>query len=435
MIFQEDVQIGPDGLPGTLALPADPRGLIIFAHGSGSSRFSPRNSMAAEAFQRRGHATLLFDLLTTEEAAGRQKTFDIAMLTGRVVEAIDWARDDDRLFALPLGLFGASTGAAAALDAAAARKNAVGAVVSRGGRPDLAKHLNLARAATLLIVGGDDVDVLALNRDAERRLRCETELAIIPGAGHLFEQPGALEAVLARASSWFDSHLRRLRILFDDRAAAGRILASALSRRGLEAPVIYALPRGGVPVATEIARKLGAPLDLILSRKIGAPRQPELALGAAVDGEKPEIVLNADIVAALGVEPAEIERIAATQFAEIARRRAAYLGGAEPVSARGRTAILVDDGVATGASMEAAIRALRRRAPKKIILATPVAARSAWARLGALADEVVALTTPETFYGIGEFYRDFHQLDDAEVVSLMTGLRASPLPPRHKAAG
>ncbi|MGO9941270.1 MAG: phosphoribosyltransferase family protein [Rhodoblastus sp.] len=420
-----DVAIGPHRLPGQLCLPPDPRGLILFAHGSGSSRFSPRNQFVAEAFQRGAFATLLFDLLHENEAEDRHNVFDIGLLGSRVVEAIDWTQKDDRTFALPLGLFGASTGAAAALSAAATRKNIVGAVVSRGGRPDLAEPwLDAVRAPTLLIVGGDDGQVLALNRAARRQLRCPSKLTVIPGASHLFEEAGALEAALTDAMGWFEAHLQARNIVFDSREAAGRLLASALLRRAPSRPLVFALPRGGAAVAAEIARALDAPLDLILSRKIGAPRQPELALGAAVDGDQPEIVLNHDIVAAYGVGRAEIERLASRQFAEIERRRDLYLGDAPPISAQGRSAILVDDGIATGASMEAAIHALKRRGPQKIILAVPVAAREAAVRLGGLVDETIALLTPETFFGIGEFYRDFHQLEDEEVITLMKSFAA-----------
>lgn len=423
----EEIEIGPRRLPGLLARPHEPRGLILFAHGSGSSRFSPRNLLAAEVFGRAGYATLLFDLLRETEAGDCDNAFDVALLGGRVIEAVDFARNDDRTFALPFGLFGASTGAAAALFAAAARKADIDAVVSRGGRPDLAQtQLPDVRAPTLLLVGGRDDQVLALNRAAQARLGCRSKLTVVPGAGHLFEEPGALEAVLSAATDWFGAWLRPRAPLFEDRAAAGRMLAAALARRAPPDPVVYALPRGGAPVAAEIARKLDAPLDLILSRKIGAPRHGELALGAAVDGERPEIVLNPDIVEALGVSRDEIDRLARAQFAEIERRRVRYLGGSPPISAQGRTAILVDDGIATGASMEAAIRALKRRGPQKIIVAVPVAARAAAERLGGIVDEIVALATPETFFGIGEFYRDFHQLDDAEVVALMSSFGSRP---------
>ncbi len=423
---RENIEVGALGLKGFLTRPKDPRGLILFAHGSGSSRFSPRNRFAADVLGHAGYATLLFDLLREEEeAADHDKIFDVALLGGRVVEAVDFARNDDRTFALPFGLFGASTGAAAALFAAAARKADVDAVVSRGGRPELAQdRLSDVHAPTLLLVGGRDTQVLALNRAAQTRLRCPSKLTVVPGAGHLFEEKGALDAVLAAATQWFDACLRRRALVFRDRAAAGRLLAAALARRAPPDPVVYALPRGGVPVASEIAQKLDAPLDLILARKIGAPRQPELALGAAVDGENPEIVLNPDIIDALGVVPAEIERLARVEFREIERRRALYLGGSAPVSARGRTAILVDDGIATGASMEAAIHALKRRGPQKIIVAVPIVARAAARRLGGLVDEIVALAAPETFFGVGEFFGDFHQLDDAEVIGLVSALAA-----------
>lgn len=415
-----EILLGREALPGDLALPPDPRGLIIFAHGSGSSRFSPRNRHVAEALNAAGYATLLFDLLTEEEARDRRNVFDIPLLGARMAEAIDWARHDERVFAAPIGLFGASTGAAAAIHAAVAREDEVSALVSRGGRPDLAETwLGALSAPALFIVGGEDREVLELNRAAQKHCLGPTELKLVPGASHLFEEPGALEQVLAAAAEWFDRHLRPRPVLFRDRVAAGRILANALIRRAPSHPVVYALPRGGVPVGAEIARALGAPLDLILARKIGAPQNRELALGAAVNGDKPEIVINREIAHALGIGEAEIRLLAAPEFAEIERRRAAYLGEAPTIPARGRTAILVDDGIATGASMEAAIHALRRRMPQKLILAVPVAPPDSLERLGGLVDEVVCLAAPADFYGVGQFYREFHQLDDAEVVALM----------------
>lgn len=412
--------IGREALPGELSLPPSPRGLVIFAHGSGSSRFSPRNRQVADALNAAGYATLLFDLLSADEARDRANVFDIPLLGGRVVEAIDWARSDDRLFAAPIGLFGASTGAAAAIFAAAERRRDADAIVSRGGRPDLAgKKLADIAAPLLMIVGGADREVLALNRDARRLCRGVAEIRIVPGATHLFEEPGALEDVVAAATEWFDAYLRPAPLLFEDRTAAGRLLAAAAARLAPESPVVYALPRGGVPVAAEIARRLGAPLDLILVRKIGAPGNPELALGAAVDGERREIVVNRVVAEAMDVGDREIERRAEREFAEIERRRAVYLRGRAPVPARGRTAFLVDDGVATGASMEAAIRALRRRQPKKLVLAIPVAANDSLLRLSALVDQTICLGSPPDFYGVGQFYREFHQLDDEEVVALM----------------
>ncbi|MCI3179240.1 hydrolase [Caulobacter sp. CCUG 60055] len=191
-------------LLGDVITPNRPRGLVIFAHGSGSSRFSPRNRKVAFALAAKGVATLLFDLLNADEAAFRANVFDVALLTSRLVEAIDWARETQRLGGLDIGLFGSSTGAAAALCAAARRP--VAAVVSRGGRPDLAGALGPAAAPTLLIVGSRDVEVLALNRAALRQLGPAAHLAIVDGASHLFEEPGALDEVIGLSQAWFSHH-------------------------------------------------------------------------------------------------------------------------------------------------------------------------------------------------------------------------------------
>lgn len=202
------VTLPPHEGEGLLGLPAEPaRGIVLFAHGSGSSRLSPRNAFVAEALQHAGMATLLFDLLTEQEAASRANVFDIPLLAERLDQAATWVGKTTAGRDLPLGFFGASTGAAAALVAAAGRRD-VRAIVSRGGRPDLAGDaLEDVTAPTLLIVGGHDPEVLALNRSAYRRLRCDRRLEVIPGATHLFEEPGALEAVVALARAWFLRHL------------------------------------------------------------------------------------------------------------------------------------------------------------------------------------------------------------------------------------
>lgn len=197
-------------LPGDLTLSESDTGLVIFAHGSGSSRMSPRNRAVAAALAQAGLATLLFDLLTEPEATDRANVFDIRLLAARVTDAVDWARAEPRFAGLGIGLFGASTGAAAVLVAAADRRDDVGAVVSRGGRPDLAGNaLERVAAPTLLIVGGADDVVIDLNRAAHARLRCEKRLAIVPGATHHFEEPGTLEAVMGLATDWFAAHLAR----------------------------------------------------------------------------------------------------------------------------------------------------------------------------------------------------------------------------------
>ncbi len=204
----KNVAITPRGLPGILQLPPQASGLIIFAHGSGSSRLSPRNVFVAEKLVERGLACLLFDLLTPREAADRRNVFDIPLLAGRVEEAVSWAANEEQLSSLPVGLFGASTGAAAALVAAADEPERVAAVVSRGGRPDLAGGaLARVRAPTLLLVGGYDEDVLDLNREALAQMQCEARLDVVPGATHLFEEPGALEEVVAKAGDWFVAQL------------------------------------------------------------------------------------------------------------------------------------------------------------------------------------------------------------------------------------
>ena len=205
----EDITLEPIGLPGYLRMPAQPVGLVIFAHGSGSSRNSTRNNYVAEGLGEAGFATLLFDLLTPEEESDRANVFDIPLLSDRLVSAVKWAARDPRTKDLPIGLFGASTGAAAALVAAAATQNhRVGAVVSRGGRPDMAAcAFQWVKAPTLLIVGGNDYQVLQLNREAYDKLECEKELMIVPGATHLFEEPGALDQVIDGAKDWFTRHL------------------------------------------------------------------------------------------------------------------------------------------------------------------------------------------------------------------------------------
>jgi putative phosphoribosyl transferase len=203
------IEIGSQHLPAVLGLRAKSSGLVIFAHGSGSGRFSPRNNYVAERLRGAGLATLLLDLLTPDEEHDRRNVFDVQLLAQRLAIANDWAGDDARTRDLPIGYFGASTGAAAALIAAALPEANVGAVVSRGGRPDLAgATLAQVRAPTLLLVGSLDNGVIALNREALERLTAPKELIIVPGAGHLFEEPGTLDEVVVHAARWFTTHLR-----------------------------------------------------------------------------------------------------------------------------------------------------------------------------------------------------------------------------------
>ena len=206
----EEVEVsdGTARLAGQLTVSADARGIVVFAHGSGSSRHSPRNRYVAAVLNQAGLGTLLFDLLTPDEEADRANVFDVGLLARRLVGVTEWLRGQAAAAGVPVGYFGASTGAAAALWAAAEPEARIAAVVSRGGRPDLASpRLGSVRAPTLLIVGGRDDIVLGLNRQAQAQLRCENDLAVVPGATHLFEEPGTLTAAAELARDWFTRHL------------------------------------------------------------------------------------------------------------------------------------------------------------------------------------------------------------------------------------
>jgi putative phosphoribosyl transferase len=215
---------------------------------------------------------------------------------------------------------------------------------------------------------------------------------------------------------------------FNDRADAGRQLAAALIRYKDQQPTILALPRGGVPVAAEVAAALDAPLDLILVRKIGAPVQPELAMGAVVDGGAPLIVRNDDVIRMTGVEETDFKAICDNELAEIERRRQLYLGSRQRVDVAGKTAIVIDDGIATGATMRAALRATRLRHPKTLVLAVPVAPTESLVELRGEADDVVCLEDYRFFDAIGLYYRDFTQVEDEEVIRLLS--RYSPHRPK-----
>ena len=206
---------------------------------------------------------------------------------------------------------------------------------------------------------------------------------------------------------------------FKDRGEAGRKLAAALTAYRDQQPVILALPRGGVPVASEVATALKAPLDLVLVRKIGVPTQPELAMGAVVDGGQPTIVRNEDVIGLAGISDADFTAVCNSELAEIERRRQRYLGTRQRAEITGRTAIVIDDGVATGATTRAALQATRRRKPRRLVLAVPVAPTDTLAALRSDADDIVCLEDHEFFGAIGFYYRDFRQVSDEEVIKIL----------------
>jgi predicted phosphoribosyltransferase len=216
-------------------------------------------------------------------------------------------------------------------------------------------------------------------------------------------------------------------MLFRDRSDAGRKLAAALQEFRDRNCVILALPRGGVPVAAEVARSLRAPLDIVLVRKIGAPGHPELAVGSVVDGDVPIIVRDPELLRVTGTSQQEFEEICARELAEGERRRKLYLGARAPLPLAGRTAIVIDDGLATGNTMRAALQAARQRGPAELVMAVPVAPADTIARFRDAADRTICLATPEPFAAVGQFYADFAQTSDQDVIALLA--RFAPAPP------
>ena len=208
-------------------------------------------------------------------------------------------------------------------------------------------------------------------------------------------------------------------MLFQDRTDAGWRLARALVKYKAHRPVVLALPRGGVPVAAEVAAALAAPLDLVLVRKIGVPSQPELAMGAVTDGGKPTIIRNREIIEACGISEREFDAVCKEELGEIERRRKRYLGDRARAEVKGEVVIVVDDGIATGATTLAAVRAIRERKPKELVLAVPVAPLDTIEKLRAEVDDIVCLETPGDLGAIGYFYRDFHQVSDDGVISTL----------------
>jgi predicted phosphoribosyltransferase len=329
----------------------------------------------------------------------------------------------------------------------------VGAIVCRAGRTDLMNpdELRFVEPPVLFLVGSLDTDVLAINRRTAARLRCEHQTLVIDGASHLFEEPGALELVADQAKAWFLSHgvpaalgtryvhgatEREVRQredgyghydhvvdgpAFRDRADAGHALARSLARHKSERPIVLGVPRGGVPVAYEVAKELHAPLDVIVARKLGAPGQEELGIGAVTpEGTRH---LNTLLIKQLGVSEGYLERVTAEQCAEARRRERLFRRGAPPLELKGRTVLVIDDGLATGATMHAVIKQLHDEHAGKVVVGVPVGSREACAELRDEVDELVCLHAPESLFAVGAHYERFEQTSDTEVQELLARRR------------
>ena len=439
-------------LEGDLGIPTGAKALILFAHGSGSNRRSTRNNYVAEVLNKAGFATLLVDLLSSEEKeadmTGRHLRYNIELLAERFKEVTKWLLQEPKTRNLKIGYFGSSTGAAAAIIAAnLSNNNIVKALVLRGGRLDLAEeqHLQKIIAPTLLIVGGsDDTAIVGINKTALQELKNakDRQLAVIRGAGHLFEEPGKIEEVAQVATEWFETYLLcsgkkfenkypkkmkssgllssiftdrlRLQIKFKDRVAAGEILAASLGKYKKEEEegtntsiTIIGIPRGGIVVADALAKKLAIrDFDIVIPRKLRAPNNSENAIGAIMhDGS---VYLENGLVKSMNVSNQYLEMEISEQKKEIHRRMGLYRPQmTKGYKVRGRTVVLVDDGAATGATIIAAAGWIRKQNPKRLIIALPVAPSQLKMTLRQHADLLEIIYAPSNFTSVEQFYQNF----------------------------
>jgi putative phosphoribosyl transferase len=416
------VEVAEREVGGKLAVPQSPVGIVIFVN---AARHGARDQTVAEALRARGLATFECDLF--EDVDDR---FDIEAAATRLLAVTDWIAEHSSVSHLPIGYLGAASGAAAALVAASRRPELIRAVVSRGGRADLAgAALPIVRAPTLLVAGGNDDHLIELDRNVVDQMTTCTQLAIIPGAGHAFDEPGALDEVIGLTSEWLLDHFaqevpdmpRRPCRPFRDRRSAGERLAQVLQRFRGDDVIVCGLPRGGVVVADEIAKDLEAPLDVWLVRKLGMPIQPELGMGALAEGAA--LVLDPTNVTWSGTTPGELRSIVHATSDEIRRRAARYRSDAPPPDVDGKTVILVDDGIVTAGVVRAAIRGARKRGAARIVVAAPVIAAEAMTALQAEAFDVACLAMPRHLIAVGAWYQDFRKPPEQEVISLLEAAR------------
>jgi putative phosphoribosyl transferase len=456
-------------LEGDLVIPTGAKCIILFAHGSGSSRSSTRNQYVAEVLNKAGFATLLVDLLSFEEKeadiTGRHLSYNIELLAGRFKEVTKWLLQQPQTKNLEIGYFGSSTGAAAAICAAAYFSNSnniVKAIALRGGRLDLAEgQLSKIVAPTLLIVSGsDDAAVIGINKAALKQLKNakDRELALIPGAGHLFEESGKMEEVAKIAAEWFEIYLLcnrkkienkyalkkrnpwllssifrdkpHIEIKFKDRAAAGDMLATLLGKYKKQEKhdtansiTVIGIPRGGVVVADRVAKKLSIrDLDIAISRKLRSPNNSENAIGAIVqDGS---VYLDNTLLETMNISNQYLETEKSEQKKEIDRRMSLYRPETDKdYKIRGRTVILIDDGAATGATIIAAAVWIRKQSPKRLIIALPVAPSRVKMALRQQTDSLEIIYAPRNFTTVEQFYQNFDALSHQEVIKLLNEYR------------
>jgi putative phosphoribosyl transferase len=445
----QTITISEHALEGDLVIPPGARAIILFAHGSGSSRHSTRNQYVARVLNEAGFATLLVDLLTLQEKVIDQSTrhvrYDINLLAGRLMAVTRWILENPSTHYLHIGYFGSSTGATAALTASSKLNNTIKAIVSRGGRPDLIPSNILPSFVTpvLFIVGGNDASVLAVTVDVMKRLSVSRkELVVISGAGHMFEEEGKMEEVAKVTAQWFEAYLLEngkkfeskhtqnakllslkqkfnIHLRFNDRAAAGSILASVLSKHTRPASelIVIGIPRGGVVVADVIAQKLHSKLDMVFPRKLRVPDNPENAAGAVMqDGS---IYLDDEIIGKLQISPEYLEMEKKEQMANIHHRMSRYRPAPKEYALSSKTVILADDGAATGSTIIAAARWIRKVNPSRLIIALPVAPKQVVQKLKREADFVEALREPSKFGTVAQYYVDYRDIEDEQIIQIM----------------
>jgi predicted phosphoribosyltransferase/pimeloyl-ACP methyl ester carboxylesterase len=426
-------------LAARLLVPAAPPPVpcVIFVHGLGSSKTSTRNVAIAAHLLDVGIAALLFDLSGHGESSNDPRGEEA--FADDLAAVYAWVKAQPQLDRERIGISGSSLGAVVAVEALRRGTVRPQTMVLRGPPLD-AGAWRAIDVPSLVVVGSEDP--LAAGARAHAAGAPYVTTSVVEGAGHLFDEPGTLAAALAATVDWFRSHLvggddppaqapsgRMVRLenayapLFRDRRDAGAQLGEKLAKAYASQDVlVLGIPRGGVPVADEIAKRLDAELDVVVARKLGAPGYPELAIGAVTaNGGR---FLNQDVIRELGVSDAYLEAVTAEQREEARRREERFREGCPAADCTGRAVIIVDDGLATGATMRAAVRSVQAGHPAKTLIAVPVGSQEACAALRTEADDVVTLAEPDPFWAVGFYYEQFGQTEDAEVQRILSQAHA-----------